>query len=65
MPEESKARGSTPERFRTMEIDIADMVKGLDTTDLVEVLSGRGPSLLRMDDNQNQNQNQGSAARLQ
>jgi len=48
-----------------MEIDIADMVKGLDTTDLVEVLSGRGPSLLRMDDNQNQNQNQGSAARLQ
>ena len=45
------------ESVARMNLKIGELIKALDVHDLVEVLSGRAPSLLRADDNQNQNQN--------
>jgi gamma-glutamyl:cysteine ligase YbdK (ATP-grasp superfamily) len=47
---------TSPEAITRLNLRIADLVKDLDTADLVEVLAGRASWLLAADDNQNKNQ---------
>jgi hypothetical protein len=57
-----EATTPTPASIVRLNFQIAELVKKLDTADLVEVLAGRASWLLAADDNQNQNQ--GSRASL-
>ena len=63
MADEEKFRVAvgTPPSVARLNLRIAELVKDLDPSDLVEVLSGRASWLLNAD-NENQNQNQGSRA---
>jgi hypothetical protein len=65
MAEERLAAGrvGTPESVVRLNLRVAELVKELDPSDLVEVLSGRASWLLNAD-NENQNQNQGSRAEI-
>jgi len=62
-PEQPGERTTTRSSITRMNVRIADLVKDLETDDLVEVLTGRASSLVRADANQNQNQNGSRAPR--
>jgi gamma-glutamyl:cysteine ligase YbdK (ATP-grasp superfamily) len=51
-----ESTSAAPASIARLNLRIADLVKDLDTADLVEVLAGRASWLLAADDNQNQNQ---------
>jgi hypothetical protein len=64
--EEEKVRlaPGTPPNVVRLNLRIAELVRELDPSDLIEVLSGRASWLLNAD-NENQNQNQGSRAAIE